>query len=444
MNSERVFTDVLVIGSGIAGCVAALTVAEDPELRVTVITGAEDPHESNTYYAQGGIIGRGPHDSAELLMEDILRAGDYVNNRAAVAILAEEGPRLVQELLVERLGVPFAGASYEEPEYIREAAHSTERILHVADATGRAIEEKLIAAVKSTPNITLLTRHTAVDLLTPAHHSRDPLAIYEPLSCVGAYVFDQREGRVRAYLARKTILASGGLGRIYLHTTNPERARGDGLAMAYRAGARIINAQYVQFHPTAFYRREAPRFLISEAVRGAGARLVDANGRPFMHKYAPEWKDLAPRDVVARSIHREMLETKAERVYLDLRSYMPADEIRSRFPTIYARCKEYGVAPVTSSRWCRRPITSAAAYGWTSGDAPPCAICTPSVRFRAPACTGPTGWAALPCWRGWCGAIGQLRMSAGAWPRKGPSWTSIPRTSRPGMTRGWWRWPTRR
>ena len=343
MNSERVFTDVLVIGSGIAGCVAALTVAEDPELRVTVITGAEDPHESNTYYAQGGIIGRGPHDSAELLMEDILRAGDYVNNRAAVAILAEEGPRLVQELLVERLGVPFAGASYEEPEYIREAAHSTERILHVADATGRAIEEKLIAAVKSTPNITLLTRHTAVDLLTPAHHSRDPLAIYEPLSCVGAYVFDQREGRVRAYLARKTILASGGLGRIYLHTTNPERARGDGLAMAYRAGARIINAQYVQFHPTAFYRREAPRFLISEAVRGAGARLVDANGRPFMHKYAPEWKDLAPRDIVARSIHREMLETKAERVYLDLRSYMPADEIRSRFPTIYARCKEYGV-----------------------------------------------------------------------------------------------------
>ena len=343
MDSEQVRTDVLVIGSGITGCVAALTAAENPKLRVTVITGAADPHESSTYYAQGGIIGRGPQDSVELLTEDILRAGDYVNNPVAMDTLAEEGPRLLGEILVERLGVSFAGTPSDELEYIREAAHSTERILHVADATGRAIEEKLIAAVRSCPNITLLTRHTAVDFLTPAHHSRDPLAIYEPLSCVGAYVFDQQPGRVRAYLARKTILASGGLGQIYLHTTNPERARGDGLAMAYRAGARIIHAQYVQFHPTAFYRRDVPRFLISEAVRGAGAHLVNADGWPFMQKYDPEWKDLAPRDVVARSIHREMLETKAECVYLDLHSYMPAEEARSRFPTIYARCQEYAV-----------------------------------------------------------------------------------------------------
>ena len=341
--SEQVFTDVLVIGSGISGCVAALTAAEDTQRQVTVITGADDPRESSTYYAQGGIIGRGPQDSVELLIEDILRAGDYVNNPAAVAILAEEGPRLLREILVERLGISFAETPSDELEYIREAAHSTERILHVADATGRAIEEKLIAAVKGCPNITLLTGHTAVDLLTPAHHSRNPLSIYEPLSCVGAYVFDQRQGRVRAYLARKTILASGGLGRIYLHTTNPETARGDGLAMAWRAGARIINAQYVQFHPTAFYRRDAPRFLISEAVRGAGARLVNADGRPFMHKYEPEWKDLAPRDVVARSIYHEMLEGRTECVYLDLHSYMPADDIRSRFPTIYGRCQEYGV-----------------------------------------------------------------------------------------------------
>jgi L-aspartate oxidase len=144
-------------------------------------------------------------------------------------------------------------------------------------------------------------------------------------------------------LARKTILASGGLGQIYLHTTNPEQARGDGLAMAHRAGTRIIQAEYVQFHPTAFYHRDAPRFLISEAVRGEGARLVDEEGRTFMQKYDAEWKDLAPRDVVARSIHREMLETKAPCVYLDLRSYLAADEIKRRFPNIHAQCLAYGI-----------------------------------------------------------------------------------------------------
>lgn len=340
---EHVLTDILVIGCGIAGSVAALTAAEDRSLKITVVTGAAEPWESNTFYAQGGIIGRGPNDSPELLKEDLLRAGDYVNRPEAVDILAREGPDLVERLLVQRLGVQFASSPRDTLEYIREAAHSTDRILHVADATGRAIEERLIAALKEQPNVQILTRHTAVDLLTPAHHSRNPLAVYDPPSCVGAYVLDQDTGHVRAYLARKTILATGGLGQIYLHTTNPERARGDGLAMAARAGARIINAQYVQFHPTAFYLRGAPRFLISEAVRGEGARLVNERGEAFMHRYDPYWKDLAPRDVVARSIHKEMLRTQSTRVYLDLRSAMPPERIRERFPTIYTQCLEYGV-----------------------------------------------------------------------------------------------------
>ena len=342
-HSNQVMTDVLIIGSGIAGAVAALRLVEDPAIQVTVVTSTQDPHESSTFYAQGGIIARGPEDSAELLAQDILRAGAGVNNPVAVRILAEEGPRLLREILLERLEVAFSETVGEELEYIREAAHSTERILHAADATGRAIEERLIEALRGCPNVTLLSEHTAVDLLTPAHHSRNPLAIYDPVSCVGAYIFNQRQERVITCLARKTILASGGLGQIYLHTTNPEQARGDGLAMAHRAGARIIQAEYVQFHPTAFYHRDAPRFLISEAVRGEGARLVDEEGRAFMQKYDPEWKDLAPRDVVARSIHQQMLETKVPCVYLDLRSYLAADEIRRRFPNIHAQCLAYGI-----------------------------------------------------------------------------------------------------
>ena len=237
----------------------------------------------------------------------------------------------------------FTETPADELEYIREAAHSTDRILHVADATGRAIEEKAISALQARSNITVINQHTAVDLLTPSHHSQNPLDIYAPATVVGAYVFDQRESRVITCLAKKTILASGGLGQIYLHTSNPATSRGDGLAMAYRAGARVINAEYVQFHPTTFAHRDAPGFLITEAVRGEGGRLVDEDGRPFMEKYAPQWKDLAPRDVVARSIHTEMLLTGAPNVYLDLRSYVPEAEIRKRFPNILAHLLEFGV-----------------------------------------------------------------------------------------------------
>ena len=343
MNDTTEVTDLLILGSGVAGCVAALEAASHPDLHITVITSAQEPQEANTYYAQGGIIGRGPEDSAELLMQDLYRAGDQANYPSAVKLLAKEGPRLLQKYLVDIAGVAFDRNDRGELAFTREASHSTERILHVGDATGRAIEKKLIAAVQRQPNVTLLTRHTAVDLITPSHHSRNPRDVYAPLSCEGAYVYDQETAKIDRILARRTILATGGLGQIFLYTTNPQGARGDGLAMAYRAGARIVNAEYVQFHPTAFCLRSAPRFLISEAVRGEGAQLLNDAGEAFMARYAPEWKDLAPRDVVARSIHMEMIDRAIDNVYLDLRSVMSPERIRERFPTIYETCLSYGV-----------------------------------------------------------------------------------------------------
>jgi len=342
-NMDQQQTDVLVIGCGIAGATAALRLATNPQLRVTVVTAEADPHESNTYYAQGGIIYRGEDDSEDLLREDIHRAGAGLSNPEAVQVLAEEGPPLVRSLLIDELGVPFEREGDHSLERIREAAHSTARILHVADYTGQAIQEKLVQAVRARPNINLLPRHTVVDLLTPSHHSKNRLAVYEPLSCVGAYVLDQSSGRVQAHLARKTVLATGGLGRIFLHSTNPPGARGDGLAMARHAGARIINAEYVQFHPTAFYYRDHARFLVTEAIRGAGAKLVDERGDPFMQRYDPEWKDLAPRDIVARSIHTHLLMTGSRCVYLDLRSAMTPADIREHFPAVYDKCLGYGV-----------------------------------------------------------------------------------------------------
>jgi L-aspartate oxidase len=335
-------TEVLIIGCGIAGGVAALQLA-DAGVPVTVVTRAREPQESNTYYAQGGIIYRGTDDSPALLAKDLTRVGANHCNPKAVAILAEEGPNLVQEILLEKIGVPFDRTPEGELALIREAGHSTERILHATDITGRAIEVALMKALTTRPNVTLLTGHTAVDLLTLAHHGLNRLAIYEPRSCVGAYLLDQARERVTRCLAKKTVLASGGLGQIFLRTTNPPGARGDGLAMAYRAGARVINSEFIQFHPTTFYHQHIPRFLVSEAVRGEGARLVNASSEPFMQKYDPEWKDLAPRDVVARSIHREMLAQDVPNVFLDLRSYIPDQRIREHFPTIYENCLAYGV-----------------------------------------------------------------------------------------------------
>lgn len=340
--SEAIHSDVLVLGCGIAGGTAALELAE-AGLDVVIVTRAAESAESNTYWAQGGIIYKGEDDTPELLVRDILNAGAGLCREQAARTLAAEGPALVESVLLDRLGVPFDRAPDGRLALGREGGHSIARIAHATDATGRAIENSLIAALSRHPRVRFLTSHTAVDLLTPAHHGRDRRAIYDPLSCVGAYVLDQESGRIVRCLARATILATGGMGQIFLRTTNPVGARGDGVAMAYRAGARVINTEYVQFHPTAFYHRNAPCFLITEAVRGAGARLVDERGTPFMDRYDPQWKDLAPRDVVSRSIHSEILRRGVTNVYLDLRSNIPTERIRAEFPEMYRSCLEYGI-----------------------------------------------------------------------------------------------------
>ncbi len=268
--------DVLVLGCGIAGGTAALLLAE-AGLSVVVVTRASDPEESNTHYAQGGIVYRGEGDSPERLQEDVFHAGAGHCYPPSVRILAEEGPGLVEKILLDKLKVAFDRTSDGTLSLAREGSHSLPRILHAADTTGKAIEEELVKALREQPNVTLLTRHTAVDLLTPSHHSLNRLAVYEPNSCVGAYLLDQEKGLIFRCVAKKTILATGGLGQIFLRTSNPKGARGDGLAMANRAGARIINAEFVQFHPTTFHAPPAPNFLISEAVRvvmASGAKDV--------------------------------------------------------------------------------------------------------------------------------------------------------------------------
>jgi L-aspartate oxidase len=335
------FADLLVIGTGIAGCTCALEAAKRG-LKVILISSAKDPHESNTYYAQGGIIYKGKEDSADLLLRDIIEAGAGLVNEEMASILAKEGPELVEKLLIDELRIPFATSEYGL-DLAREGGHMISRIIHVDDMTGRAISERMLEVVGNHPDIILMSGHTAVDIITPSHHSSNPLDVYRDLEAVGAYVLCQETGRIEPLFARATVLATGGLGRIYLHTTNCSVARGDGYAMAARAGARLVNMEYVQFHPTALFHPEAKSFLISESVRGEGAVLVTKDGKTFMEKYHP-MGSLAPRDVVSRAIYTEMLERGDECVYLDLSaSGMSPDRIRSRFPYIYRTCLEYGI-----------------------------------------------------------------------------------------------------
>ena len=353
---ERRATDVLVIGSGLAGCAAALAAA-DRGAQVLMLTKSTRPEESNTWYAQGGIIYRGRADSTDRLAADIMAAGDGLCNPAAVDLLAREGPRLVDEVLIDRVQVPFDRAEDGSGalDLTAEAAHSMARIIHSADATGRSIEGAMMAVIGRHPRIEVATGRTAIDLLTLSHHSRNPLDVYAPPTCVGAYVFDQATRRVETIMARQTVLATGGLGRIFLHTSNPAGSCGDGVAMAYRAGARCINMQFVQFHPTTLFVGEE-RFLISEAMRGEGARLVDRRGRDFMRDHHPEGS-LAPRDVVARGIHQMMHETGDPCAYLDI-THKPADWIRTRFPRIFERCADAGIDITTRTI----PVVPAAHY----------------------------------------------------------------------------------
>ncbi|NCN04877.1 MAG: L-aspartate oxidase [Spirochaetales bacterium] len=332
--------DVLVIGSGLGGLSAAVAAAEDG-LKVLVITKSSKVSETNTWYAQGGIVETGTGDSPELLIKDIMRAGSYLNNKDAVEIVARRGPELVQEYLIDKGRVPFERGEEGEFDRTKEGAHTVRRILHVNDQTGRAIQENMSQYAESLPNITFLAGYSAVDIITNTHHSTDFFQRYQNRRALGAYILKEDTGEIFPIFAGATIIATGGIGNLYLHTSNPESASGDGIAMAYRAGCSIINAEYMQFHPTILFHRDVKRFLITEAMRGEGARLKNTKGEYFMERYNPELRDLAPRDEVARAIYREM-DGSGGYVYLDARSLTHVD-VTQRFPSIYQMCKSVDI-----------------------------------------------------------------------------------------------------
>ncbi len=317
-------TDVVVIGGGIAGCAAALAAARKGA-EVIVLTKLPDPEEANTRYAQGGIIYTGTGDSRGLLVRDILEAGQ--GNRAAAELLSCEGPPLVRELLIDDLKVPFDRNpdGFEGLHLTLEGAHSVPRILHHADTTGHEIQHALTSAVRAEERITLLSETEALELAVS--HGR----------CIGVYA--ATSGEIQTVLGRGVVLATGGLGALYEHTTNPPMATGDGYALALRAGVVVRDLHYVQFHPTAFYAPEGECFLVSEAVRGEGGVLVGPEGEEFVdHPLG----SLAPRDVVAREIWAMMERTGSPCAYLDITD-RPTEWLEGRFPAIYERCFAEGV-----------------------------------------------------------------------------------------------------
>ena len=338
--------DVLVLGAGIAGCTAALRAAD---LGAEVILVAKDKlGESNTAYAQGGIIGLPPEhygDSPELLASDIEAAGAGLCRPEAVRLLAQQGPSLCLDFLWKRLGVPFDLGEGGELAPTAEAAHSARRIYHVRDTTGLSIQSTLTEAVRRHPRIRILEDRVLVDLLTTPHHSRDPRSVYDPIHVWGAYLLESSPKRVEMVLAKRTVLATGGLGYLYLHTSNPAGATGDGLAAAYRASARILNCEYLQFHPTTLYIPHKPRTLLTEALRGEGARLLNRKGERFMSKYAPDQMELAPRDVVSRAIFHEISATGDVCAFLDLAPVAARLDLEERFPKIMATCRAEGIDP---------------------------------------------------------------------------------------------------
>ncbi len=339
-NVFRRKTDVLIIGSGIAGCTAALILAEKG-FDILMISAGKMGEDGNSVLAQGGIIYRGEDDDPELLERDILTAGWNMNYSKAVKFLATKGPEVVKELLIEKLKVPFSKKN-DHLLFTKEGGHSKKRIIFCADHTGKTIMEYLTSQLKKYPNIHVLDNSSAIDILTTHHHSLSLELKYQLKNqCVGAYVYNDNTHAVETILADFTVIATGGVGQIFLHTTNSTFAFGSGITMAYRAGARILNAEFIQFHPTALFHRSERKFLISEALRGEGARLVNSKGEPFMHKYDSRG-DLAPRDIVTRAIVEEMFSTGEECVYLDVANFVKKD-IKERFPTIYKKCKEVGI-----------------------------------------------------------------------------------------------------
>lgn len=330
-------SDFLVIGSGIAGLLAAIKLADSGS--VTVVT-KKQKSESSTNYAQGGIaVPLGDGDSAELHIEDTLRCGCGLGNPEVVEFVVRNGSRCLRDMM--KMGVTFTveqsgtGTNFALG---MEGGHSARRIIHARDHTGREIETVLLETAKSLSSISILENHIAVDLILESKRRGCPLEVDR---CWGAYVMDVVRGTIEPLLAKVTVLATGGAGKVYLYTSNPDIATGDGIAMAYRAAARCANLEFVQFHPTCLYHPRAKSFLISESVRGEGAVLRTIDGQPFMRQYAAEG-ELAPRDVVARAVDSEMKRRGDKHVLLDL-GPIGKTRIKRRFPSIYRACLGFGI-----------------------------------------------------------------------------------------------------
>lgn len=330
-------SDVLIIGSGVSGLSYALKVARFAT--VTIVT-KKAKADTATNLAQGGVAAvLSVEDSIEAHVKDTLVSGDGLCNEDIVHTVATEGPDRVRELV--DLGVDFHKSADGTFDLGMEGGHSVRRVAHAYDLTGREIERALLDQIAANPKITVLENHLAIDLLVESRALGSSVGPQESERCLGAYVLDRESGKVEVRQARVTVLCTGGCGKVYLYTTNPDIATGDGVAMAYRAGAKVANMEFIQFHPTCFFNWEAKNFLISEAVRGEGGVLVDGQGIPFMKKYDARG-DLATRDAVARGIDAEMKASGADCVYLDITHKSP-EFLRERFPTIYQTCKKYGV-----------------------------------------------------------------------------------------------------
>ncbi|UZR29353.1 L-aspartate oxidase [Methylococcus mesophilus] len=346
--------DALIIGSGASGLSLALRLAD--RARVAVLSKVA-LSEGNTRYAQGGISAvLDAQDSLESHIEDTLVAGAGLCDSGAVRLVVSQGKECIDWLLEH--GVAFTEIESTDGAHhlhlTREGGHTHRRVVHAADATGRAVESSLEQHARAHPSIDLFEHHNVIDLIT----SRK-LGLAGPQRVLGAYALDTRSHRTRTFRARVIALATGGASKVYLYTSNPDVSTGDGIALAWRAGARVANMEFIQFHPTCLYHPHARSFLISEAVRGEGGRLLLPDGSPFMQRFDPRG-ELAPRDIVARAIDHEMKRLGADCVYLDI-SHRPADFIRSHFPTIHARCLELGIDMT------RRPIPVVPAAHYTCG-----------------------------------------------------------------------------
>jgi L-aspartate oxidase len=322
--------DFLVLGGGVAGLSFALEAAQQGS--VAVLT-KRSRSEGNTFYAQGGVAAvLSERDSFALHEADTLNAGAGLNHRDAVEVTVREGPERLRELAA--LGAHFDTRPDGRLDLTREGGHSARRIVHAGDITGREVERALLAACDDRPNIQFVSDSAAIDLILERKSPRG-----QP-RCLGAYVL-LPTGQIETFLAKVTVLATGGAGKVYLYTTNPDVATGDGVAMAYRAGARISNMEFYQFHPTCLFSPEAKNFLISEALRGEGGKLRLRNGAPFMDRYDPR-AELAPRDIVARAIDSELKRTGDDFVLLDM-THLGRSFLLERFPNIYETCKDFGI-----------------------------------------------------------------------------------------------------